>query len=525
MSSAALWVTKLDDENDQDYLRRTAEEAKGAPLTWRRGDGNDLGYHCKEEDITDKSWAVWGVPAFNGPGMVEEWLGQQGWTLKTRPQPPRSRGSPWKIYGLCNEKQSAYAYQVEIDGQIRRLSIVPWKSSRKLKEETFQVSGPRWFSEHFQYEEVGPTQVLEPTQIDMEDAADDGNKITSPPKKKVKPSKLRGGEPGPEGLNLRTLEDGGNGDCGWRSIAFQLAAINSKSSNLADSVMSKISILGKALRSQALFHLCEVDLEWKKHWVPDDAWNHLTEDGPPAQDLETFAKDTLHRDNRWICHYGLMAVSAVKKVHLIMWQYKGDEKEPWSKIAVISPSDEKKRLPIIHLAKDGGHYMPLISDTMQKPDYSLLENSAAWTSKGIQSKSPGEKKDIFRAGGKEDIDNGNTSNRGGIDGPKGMHLRTLDLGGVGDCAFNARQGKLINCVLPKIDCLAKILRSQAMHFLCEVDQDWKESWAPEDTWSFLTEDGPPAIDLHTFMTETLHRENRWICRFGLFAAAESRRST
>ena len=96
MSSAALWVTKLDDENDQDYLRRTAEEAKGAPLTWRRGDGNDLGYHCKEEDITDKSWAVWGVPAFNGPGMVEEWLGQQGWTLKTRPQPPRSRGSPWK---------------------------------------------------------------------------------------------------------------------------------------------------------------------------------------------------------------------------------------------------------------------------------------------------------------------------------------------------------------------------------------------------------------------------------------------
>ena len=153
---SALWVSRLEGESDQTYLQRTTEEAKGAPLTWRRGDGNDLGYHCKEEDITDKSWAVWGVPAFNGPGMVEDWLGQQGWTLRTRPQPPRSRGSPWKIFGQCSEKQSAYAYQVEVEGNIRRLSIVPWKSSRRPKEETFQVSGPRWFSEHFQYDKVGP---------------------------------------------------------------------------------------------------------------------------------------------------------------------------------------------------------------------------------------------------------------------------------------------------------------------------------------------------------------------------------
>lgn len=130
---AALWITKLENESDQDYLQRTILEAKGASLTWRRGDGNGLGYHCKEEDITDKSWTLWGIPAFNGPGMVKEWLEQQGWTLKTRPQPPRGRGSPWKIYGQCNEKQSAYSYQVEIDHQIVRLSIAPWKTSRKPK--------------------------------------------------------------------------------------------------------------------------------------------------------------------------------------------------------------------------------------------------------------------------------------------------------------------------------------------------------------------------------------------------------
>ena len=289
-------------------LQRTIQEAKGASLTWRRGDGTDLGYHCKEGDIADKSWALWGIPAFKGLGRVEEWLEKQGWTLKTRPQPPRGRGSPWKIYGQCNEKQSAYAYQVETDHQIRRLSIVPWKTSRKPKEETFQVSGPRWFSEHFESEKVGPTQIVDPTQLDAnmgEDEAEDASKVASPPKKKVKPSRLRGGEPGPEGLNLRTLELGGTEDCGWRSIASQLAAINTKTCNLAENVMSKIAALGKALRSQALFHLCEVDQEWQKHGAPDDAWTSLTEGGPPAKDLKTFAAETLHRDNRWICHLWL----------------------------------------------------------------------------------------------------------------------------------------------------------------------------------------------------------------------------
>lgn len=87
-----------------------------------------------------------------------------------------------------------------------------------------------------------------------------------------------------------------------------------------------------------------------------------------------------------------------------MWQYKGEDNEPWTKIAVISPSDEKKRLPITHVAKDGGHYMPLISDTMQKPDYDRLENGSAWTTKGIQSMIKNEAKEIFRAGGEEEIE-------------------------------------------------------------------------------------------------------------------------
>jgi hypothetical protein len=54
---------------------------------------------------------------------------------------------------------------------------------------------------------------------------------------------------------------------------------------------------------------------------------------------------------------------------------------------------------------------------------------------------------------------------GGINGPTGMKLRTLELGGTGDCgwssiaflipAINVNHDKLVNSVLPKIESLAK----------------------------------------------------------------------
>ena len=66
--------------------------------------------------------------------------------------------------------------------------------------------------------------------------------------------------------------------------------------HLADSVMTKLPTLGKALRSQALYHLCETDKEWQASWAPDNAWDNITEGGPPAKDLKTFVSEVLHPD-------------------------------------------------------------------------------------------------------------------------------------------------------------------------------------------------------------------------------------
>lgn len=183
---------------------------------------------------------------------------------------------------------------------------------------------------------------LMPRCLTVQHEANKSIEVKSPPKKKAKAAGLRGGQTGPEGTNLRTIELGGTGDRGWRSLAFQLAALNSGGGNLADSVMTKLPTLGKALRSQALYHLCETDKEWQASWAPDNAWDNITEGGPPAKDLKTFVSEVLHREHRWIFHYGLMAVAVIKKIHLVIWQYRGEDEDPWTKIAVISPDDTDK---------------------------------------------------------------------------------------------------------------------------------------------------------------------------------------
>ena len=103
---AALWVTKLEGESHEEYLQRTLQEAKGAPLTWRRGDGNDLGYHCSENDITDKSWALWGIPPLNGPGNGRRLAWTTGLDFKNKtPATARERKSLENFWAMQRETE------------------------------------------------------------------------------------------------------------------------------------------------------------------------------------------------------------------------------------------------------------------------------------------------------------------------------------------------------------------------------------------------------------------------------------
>ena len=100
--------------------------------------------------------------------------------------------------------------------------------------------------------------------------------------------KLKGGLYGLEGTDTRTLELGGNGDCGWRAIAYQLVRLNLKGQTPSEDTMKKIPGLVKALKAQAIFYLTNTNTSWQSGWAVDNTWTNESEGGKPAANIKEF---------------------------------------------------------------------------------------------------------------------------------------------------------------------------------------------------------------------------------------------
>lgn len=95
-----------------------------------------------------------------------------------------------------------------------------------------------------------------------------GKAEKSPQKKKAKTTKLRGGMAGPDNTGSRTVELGGSGDCGWRTLAFQLMRMNLQG-DLREERMRQIPSRAKALKAQANHYLKTTNTTWQATWTAD----------------------------------------------------------------------------------------------------------------------------------------------------------------------------------------------------------------------------------------------------------------
>lgn len=283
---------------------------------------------------------------------IEEWLQGQGWNIATRPVPLRSSKGPWKFHGKNKDMQDNYRYEATFEDRARKLSIVPWKPSRRpdAPAKVQELSGPRyWFSSGNEYD-ISPTEAfvaqIAPTALDTQDEDEGEEKQAevekkdedmevkegkgevrkapektggSPQPKKPKIAKLRGGMMGPPGTHSHTVELGGTGDCAWRSIAFQLMRMNLKG-ELSEERMRQVPSMGEALRAQSTNYIKHTSAEWQKFWAPDTNWTPTTEDGPVATTLSEYLQ-AVDRERRWVDETVLMGCSCLKKVHLVIYQY------------------------------------------------------------------------------------------------------------------------------------------------------------------------------------------------------------
>ena len=412
------WIQPNEGENAQDYFKRALKAANDnkVGLAFRRGGAADVGILKKNDSVLDKPFAVWGIPGYMSPGAVQTWLQEQGWTCKSMPSESRSTKGPWRIYGhnAVLPEQDSFNYSLTVSGKERMISIVPWKSNRKADDVSQPVLRKTWYwpEKVFDEEVLSPTvsfTAIPPTAMDTQSQDEDGGDgkgkaekhgsttKLSPEKKRHKAAidtKVVGGMAGPKfsGTTSTILDCGGAGDCGWRCLGVLVAGLNSK--EISQAIRDKAHDLGKALKAQALHHLT-CDTTWEDTWVVDDQWTWQTEDGKPASNLTEF-KEVLKREGRWIDHYGLMAVSTIKKVVINVWRYEGAN--VWSIIAKLSPPEAHDKTPAVNLVLYSGHYFAVVKrNKADKEQYEIKDH--VWVSKGICNDVIGNvKTGIFRGG-------------------------------------------------------------------------------------------------------------------------------
>lgn len=107
----------------------------------------------------------------------------------------------------------------------------------------------------------------------------------------------------------------------------------------------------------------------------------------------------------------------------------------------------------------------------------------------------------------------------------------LDCGGRGDCGWRAlsfmlgqanSQKKTTEELVQKLDVLAKTLRGKTTAHLIQRRDVWEPFWAVDPKWSHVTESGPPATDVSSFM-EVIQRPLRWICGLSFAAVSQLQR--
>ena len=379
------------------YHARIWHHAKqlGKPMAFRRGGGAAFGIVMPEteEDATIHSWSLTGSPRGWGPVSLREWLELQGWSVLDCTQPKR-KDKPWtfrgRIAGQINTRSFAYEIPAKDDTEKAvYIHISRWEKRRKADEEVKPITGALWWSKNNSYaddpiEEDSITQTwpetgVPPTVVDsspdgadgaekmVEDDAMNGKNKTapdgnSPPKKKSRQEKkpdvdkVVGGAPGPEinGTRTTVIDTGGKGDCGWRSLSFAVAGLNSTSAT-DESLVDRLGTLSKAMQAKVTTYLVNHRKLWEDSWAPETKTNTVMEDGPIPTTVAEYC-EAIRRPQRWMDGMLLASAAVLQKINIVIWTKRNGS---WCRIAVLKSGPDWKKAPTVPLILSRGHYVTL----------------------------------------------------------------------------------------------------------------------------------------------------------------------
>lgn len=392
------WQFRSKEATDETYFRAAEKEAQQhkVPLALRQGGPHDVGLigidPRPESRTRQRSWELYGAPSHWYQHEVESFLTSEGWksvVLKTR---VRRRGQGvWLFQAICPPFQTgdldggSWSY-TNADGSCH-MSITLEGPRKRKPFQTERLNGPRkqWTDKGHSF-----TRPQAATQIDSSDSEKEEPKENpngnSPRTTQQSGSNKRHKNVLPAGAvsaddwiaqnhpQWQIWDDGGSGDCGFRSTVRSLAVMQGK-----EYESTKVISEASRLRTLCVGHLLKNKGDYEDFFAPDPQATADQRDGNPEPDSFSDYIMLASKKNFWIDGLMLMGLSHRLGRAFVVFVWSNRDKG-WDRHVLAPSFDDKKKAkspsgtPVCLLLKSG-HYRALVPKTsdVKFPQEWLLE--------------------------------------------------------------------------------------------------------------------------------------------------------
>ena len=387
------WLQRGPDKDDAVYFRSAVNDAQkhGVALALRQGGGNDLGLvgidPSEQRKSRPRSWDVFGTPFHWYETDLITFLQNEGWKnihIKTKVRrqgqgiwlieaisPPWQKHDDQEFWQYTNSDNTCHI-TIALSGPRKRVALPAERIPAPQKKWTNHPTG----------DEVGPTQVDltsedEVTEPPAGNESRDDGKDRSPRRSQetlaTRTAKLGKKVSGPRKLSpdavLASLypdwvpvDDGGTGDCGFRSIARALAVQQKKEFDT-----NKIVSESSRLRTLAVGHMVAKKGNFEEFWAQDPMALPIHRDGLPEP--ETFADYLMSAARRNFWMDGLLMNALAHRLGRVIITFVWKEADGGWQRHVVAPkfidkyAQGTKDFQPVCLLLSGHHYRALVPKT------------------------------------------------------------------------------------------------------------------------------------------------------------------
>ena len=434
------WITKEKEQSDEEYFRTACAQAQTEKVgvALRQQGPHHLGLIGLTNHTSPmakrRAWEIYGAPSHWYQEHITEFLSSEGWKdIQVRKKLRRRHQHVWLVHATCppfqNEdpEQATYWQYSDPQGEVHISITLEKRPAKKVPPgERLQAPKKKW-TDPKSFEQLGNTAssaLHSPSDVTPPIPEREDGKDRSPRRNSGK-GKAEAISSMPPVIAEEVFsrlhpdwtfhDDGGTGDCGFRSIARSIAVSQNK-----DLTIEKIITEGSRLRTMATGDLIKHAETFGGFFAHDPLETPAQRDFQPSpKDFQDYCMIASRR-NFWID--GLLLYGLAHRLGCVFTIFNWNKRdEAWGRHVVSSKYEKAVAVPgqpkahTVCLALKDGHYRALLpaDKTIQIPNEwfaetpqvarHVLRGSGAGSEKSTPDLSQSSLRNWFQPHGSQDV--------------------------------------------------------------------------------------------------------------------------